>query len=265
MSEAESPSGSQEDVTPAFAASIPADTLQTTLALVDALVDECHLYADDDGIRIPAIDPATVASAELALAPDAFDSYDAEPTHVGLDLERFRDVVGLADSDQSIHLALDAETAILHVSVGELEYGLALLDPDTVRSPPDQSTAEFGFTGEVVTTPDVLHRGVRAADMVSDHLALGIDDDERAFYVTADGDTDDVSLAVPEADLEDLDSDDAHSLFSIAYLQSIDRAIPGDAELALQLGTEAPLSIQFEYADGAGSVEYLVAPRRTAY
>ncbi|WP_438267071.1 DNA polymerase sliding clamp [Haladaptatus salinisoli] len=247
-----------------FEAVVDAEAIQTTVELVDAVVDECHVYFDDDGVRIPAMDPATVAAVDLRLESDAFEAYEASDAHVGVDVSRLGDIVGMADRDQLVRFALDAETRALEIRIGELAYTLALLDPDTVRSPPDRANFKFEFAGGITADAEDIRRTVRAADMVSDHVTFGIDEAEAAFYVEAEGDTDDVSLALPADDLVEFRPGEARSLFSIDYLKAIEGAMPRDLELDLRLGTELPLAVRYAFAGGAGSVEYLVSPRIAA-
>jgi len=235
--------------------------MRTTVSLARALVDECHLFVEPEGLRLRAMDPATVAAVDVTLEDTAFDAYEADSMHLAVDLERLGDVVGMADRGQSVRLALDPETRTLEIRVGELAYTLALVDPETVRSPPDRDSLGVEFPAALTTESGTLARAVRAADMVSDHVALGVDDEAGAFYAEADGDTDDVSLSVPETDLRDLSPAPAHSLFSVDYLDAITRAIPGELDVDLELGTEKPLAVAFEYADGGGSAEYLLSPR----
>ena len=114
---------------------------------------------------------------------------------------------------------------------------------------------------EVVIEGRDIDRAVTAADMVSDHIALGVDADEEYFYVDAEGDTDDVHLELTRADLIDLVAGPAHSLFSLDYLKDMNKAIPKDAEVTMELGEEFPVKMHFDIAEGKGSVTYLLAPR----
>jgi proliferating cell nuclear antigen len=41
--------------------------------------------------------------------------------------------------------------------------------------------------------------------------------------------------------------------------------MPGGLEIDLELGTEHPLSVRYDFADGDGAVEYLVSPRIAAH
>ena len=248
---------------PAFSAIAPAGTLQTVLDALSVLVDECVLRADADGLSAAAMDPATVGMVELDLGAEAFEAYDAAETAMGVDLGRLRDVVGMGERDQPVRLALDAETRTLHVRVGELSYTLALIDPDAIRSPPDGVDFEDQFTATVAAEGAAFTRAVKAADMVSDHLELGVDEDAGHLYARADGDTDTVSVELPEEDCAAFDPGAARSLFSLQYLSSVERAVPADRRVRLRLGEEAPIEVEFDVAGGDGRVRYVVSPRLT--
>jgi proliferating cell nuclear antigen len=100
---------------------------------------------------------------------------------------------------------------------------MALIDPESIRSPPDPSNFDFAFAAEAVIERKHLNRAVRAGDMVADHVAIGMKEADDALYVEAEGDTDDISLTLEEADLIESSPGPAHSLFSLDYLADIDR------------------------------------------
>jgi proliferating cell nuclear antigen len=97
--------------------------------------------------------------------------------------------------------------------------------------------------------------------MVSDHIALGVDADDELFYVDAEGDTDDVHLELTREDLIDLVAGEARSLFSLDYLKDMNKAIPKDAEVEIELGEEFPVKLHFDIAEATGQVTYMLAPR----
>lgn len=255
------PGGSVESTT--FHAALSADRLRTALDPVAALVDECRVRFDEDGLRVAATDPATVALVDARLRPGAFETYRAESGRFGLDLERFLDVVGVGARDDAVEMVLDPETRRLRVSIGDLSYSLALLDPDTVREPPDPAEMEYDLPAGASVPADLLDRGVDAAEMVGDHVAVGVETEDPAVVLHADGDTDEASLRVPESDVDRFEAADVESLFSLSYLRSMCRAIPSGTTVALDVGREAPLSLSFDPTDDV-SVDYLLAPRRRA-
>jgi len=242
-----------------FNAIVSADTLQATLDSVSVLVDECKIHLTDEGLEIRAVDPANVGMVDLALDAAAFESYETDGGLIGVNLSRLEDIAGMADSGQLIHLELDEETRKLHIAIDGLEYTLALIDPDSIRQEPD--LPDLDLAAHVVIEGRDIDRAVTAADMVSDHIALGVDATDELFYVDAEGDTDDVHLELDTEDLIDLTPGDAHSLFSLDYLKNMNKAIPKDAEVRMELGDEFPVKMHFDFAEGHGSVTYMLAPR----
>jgi proliferating cell nuclear antigen len=242
-----------------FNAIVSADTLQATLDSVGVLVDECKIHLDDDGLAIRAVDPANVGMVDLSLDAAAFESYEADGGLIGVNLVRLKDIAGMADSDQLVHLELDEETRKLHISIDGLEYTLALIDPDSIREEPDLPDLDLPAT--VVIEGRDIDRAVTAADMVSDHIELGVNEDEEVFYVRAEGDTDDVHLELGTEDLIDLVAGPASSLFSLEYLKDMNKAIPADAEVTMELGEEFPVKLHFDIAEGQGQVTFMLAPR----
>jgi len=242
-----------------FNAIVRAETLQATLDSVGVLVDECKIHLDDGGIEIRAVDPANVGMVDLSLSAEAFESYEADGGLIGVNLVRLQDIAGMADSDQLVHLELDEETRKLHISIDGLEYTLALIDPESIREEPDLPDLDLAAT--IVIEGRDIDRAVTAADMVSDHIELGVDESDEVFYVKAQGDTDDVHLELDADDLIDLVVGPASSLFSLDYLQDMNKAIPKDTEVTMELGDEYPVKLHFDIAEGEGEVTYMLAPR----
>ena len=242
-----------------FNAIVRADTLQATLDSVGVLVDECKIHLDDGGIEIRAVDPANVGMVDLSLDASAFESYEADGGLIGVNLVRLMDIAGMADSDQLVNLELDEETRKLHISIDGLEYTLALIDPESIREEPDLPDLDLAAT--IIIEGRDIDRAVTAADMVSDHIELGFDEGTEVFYVKAQGDTDDVHLELNAEDLIDLIVGPASSLFSLDYLQDMNKAIPKDAEVRMELGEEFPVKLHFDIAEGEGEVTYMLAPR----
>jgi proliferating cell nuclear antigen len=242
-----------------FSAIASAKTLDGALDTVSALVDECTIHLTDDGLVIRAVDPANVGMVDLSLDAPAFESYEADGGQIGVDLVRLQDVLGMADADQLVHLELDDETKKLHIRLGDLDYTLALIDPDNIREDPDIPDLDLPAT--VVVEGRDINRGVKATGMVSDHITLGVDEEESVFYVEAAGDTDSVDLRLDRDELIGFTPGPAHSRFSLGYLGDMNSAIPTDGEVTIELGEEFPVKLHFEIADGTGAVTYLVAPR----
>jgi proliferating cell nuclear antigen len=242
-------------------ARIDAGLLADALAPVDAIVHECKLHFDDGGVTTQAVDPANVAMASLEIPADCFESYHVgDDVTLGVNLERLLDVVGMAGSDDTVALALDPDTRKLELETGGLEYTLALIDPDTIRQEPELPDLEL--PGEFVFAAAELDRAVRAADLCSDHIAIRATEGEKAVRFEADGDTDDVSVAVADDRLMAGSAEGpVASLFSLDYLQDIKGAL-GDSPVTLRVGEEVPLRMRYYLGEGGDvTVENMIAPR----
>ncbi|WP_430504132.1 DNA polymerase sliding clamp [Haloparvum sp. PAK95] len=242
-----------------FKAIVSASTLQDALDSVSVLVDECKVRLNEEELAIRAVDPANVGMVDLSLEAAAFESYEADGGVIGVNLARLQDIAGMASSGDLIHLELDEETRKLHIAIDGLSYTLALIDPDSIRQEPD--IPDLDLASEIVVEGTQLDRGITAADMVSDHIRLRVDEDEEAFYIEAEGDTDDVDLKLEREDLIDLTAGPADSLFSLDYLKDMNKAIPSDAEVVVELGEEFPVKLHYSFAEGLGNVTYMLAPR----
>ena len=245
-----------------FDAIIQADRLKTALTSVGALVDECKLQLTEDELAIRAVDPANVAMVDCRLDAGAFESYQADGGVIACNLTRLQDVVTFASAGDLVHLELDESTRKLGIGIEGLSYTLALFDPDTVRKEPDIPDLAAKLPATVVFEGRDLARGLKAADLVSDHVCFSADPDDRSFHIEAEGDTDDVDLALGDEELIDADVPEAVStLFSLDYLADMNKAVPKTAEVRARLGTEFPVKLDFEIAEGQGEVLYMVAPR----
>ncbi len=242
-----------------FKATLTGSTFSDLLDSVTVLVDECKIRLNEDGLRITAVDPANVGMVDTQLHKAGFESYEADGGVIGVNLSRLQDIAGMASSGDLVVLELDEETRKLHISIDGLEYTLALIDPDSIRQEPD--IPQLDLPAEVVAEGSDVNRAVKAADMVSDHLRLRVDPDEEAFYVEAEGDTDDVDLKLSRDDLVDLTAGTASSLFSLDYFKDMNKAIPSDAEVRIELGEEFPVKMHYTTSEGQCETTFMLAPR----
>jgi proliferating cell nuclear antigen len=233
--------------------------LANTLETISVIVDECKIHLTESGLEIRAVDPANVAMADIELGAGAFESYEASGGVIGVDLTRFEDIIGMADSGQLVQLTLDQETRKLHISLDGLEYTLALIDPDTIRQEPD--IPELDLTASLSLEGRDLDRAITAADMISDHIEFGVDADDEIFYARAEGDTDDVTVELDRDDLLSFSPGEAQSLFSIDYMNDLKKSIGSDAEISIRLGEEFPMKMEMQFAEGDGNALWMVAPR----
>ncbi|WP_152043575.1 DNA polymerase sliding clamp [Salinigranum salinum] len=260
---------STEETTPAdgvpdeppasFRATIQAAHLKIVLSSLRALVDEARIRVTEDGLTVRAVDSANVAMDDLELKAAAFESFEASPGTLGLNLDRLADPVRLASKDDLVQLFLDPESGKLIVVVDGLRYSMACIDSKTIRAEP--TLPEFDLPVVVTVDRDVLQRGVKAADLVADHVRLRMEAGADALVIKAEGDADAVTLELDGDDIEVLAAGDASTLFSLDYCKKLVRTIPAGTPVTLDLGEDFPLILSYELADGDGTITRMLAPR----
>jgi len=240
-----------------FKAKVKADILKEIINVVSPLVDEVKLGVGPDGITLKAVDPAHVAMVELKLGKDAFEELKASSGELGVDIEKLKDVLKLAKSGDVISMEHNEDQNKLVLNIANITRRMSLVDTTGMSDP---KVPNLAYPAKVVLSVDDLSQGIRASESVSDHIALKLAND--GFELACEGDTDSVSLKLKKDLLKSVEVKEAtRSLFSLDYFSNMIRAIPPGQDVALKLGNDYPVRVEFKIADGDGQVMYLLAPR----
>ncbi len=240
-------------------ATIDADILKESIDALSALVTECRLHTDENGMITRAVDTANVAMVSLTLKKEAFESYSSSKNELGLDIAKMKNIFSMMGKNDIITLELPENSHKLKISFEGYRYSLTLLDPNTIRKDPNPPNIDL--PGKVVLSGAELNNAIKAATVVSDKIALGIDPSAQIFYMTAEGDTDHIRREFGKDEVNFLNSVEVRSLFSLDYLKDMGRVMGRAAEVELSLGLDHPAKFSFYIAAGNGHVEYLLAPR----
>ena len=238
-------------------AKLKAEVLKEMVDVVSTLVDEAKLNVGKDSVSVKAVDPAHVAMVDLSVDRGAFESYKAEETELGLDMDKMKEILRLAKAGDVISIAHDEDKNRLVVTVGNTTRRMSLVDTAGMSDP---KVPSLNLPAKLVVRTDELRQAIRASESVSDHIALKASPE--GFEVGSEGDTDTVSHMVPKDLLEELQAKDAvRSLFPLDYFSNMVKAISSANTVALYLGTDYPVRMEFKIAAGKGDVKFLLAPR----
>ena len=240
-----------------FKAIIESKKLKESIEAVTSIVDEAKINLTRDSMSVKAVDPANVAMIELNLKSAAFEEFTATEGELCIDLNKLNDILGMAEKAETVELEVDEESHKLVISMSGLTYKISLLDPASIRKEP--KVPQLNLPARIILTGNDLKRAVKAAEMVSDHMSMGMDGE--IFYLKAEGDSDRMWLDMTKDQLISFKPGDANSLFSLDYLVSVVKSAGKANEVTIELGKDFPAMIKFKIADGNGEVNYLLAPR----
>ncbi len=239
-----------------FKAVILAETLRDAIDAVSPLADEVKFVISPDSIKMKAVDPANVAMVSLQIGNQAFEYFKADACEIGIDLVRLSDVLSMADKGENVQLELEEESHKLKVSVGSLSYTVGLIDPTAIRKEP--RIPDVDLPTSATMDGRVLHKAIKAAEKVSDHVVLGVSDD--VFFMEARGDIDSLKLKIPATELLGMRPGESRSLFSLDYCVDFAKVAAKSGEVILEMGIDYPMRILFN-VNKYIKVIYMLAPR----
>ena len=240
-------------------ATIDADILKESIDAISALVTECRLHTDENGISTRAVDTANVAMVSLSLKKEAFSAFESTKNELGLDIAKLKNIFGMMGKNEPISLELPENGQKLRVSFEGYRYSITLLDPNTIRKDPNPPNIDL--PGKVVLSGNDLYNSIKAASVVSDKIALGIDPAQQIFYMAAEGDTDHIRKEYGKNEVTFLNNVEARSLFSLDYLKDMGKVMSRAEEVEVSIGIDHRVKFASYIAGGKGYVEYLLAPR----
>jgi proliferating cell nuclear antigen len=240
-----------------FQAKVKSETLKGIVDVVSTLVDEAKFSIDSKGVALKAVDPAHVAMIDMKIEKSAFEEFAADDTELGIDLDKIKEVLRLSRSGDVISLEQDEEKNRLVLNVGNVTRRMNLVDTTGMSDP---KVPNLNLPAKVAVAAEELQKGIKAAESISDHIALTAHPE--GFEMVSEGDTDSVSLKLSKDQLVSLDcKESVRSLFPLDYFSNMIRAIPMGTVITLSVGNDYPVKLEFSIADGRGTVNYLLAPR----
>jgi proliferating cell nuclear antigen len=248
----------------AFAATINVGYMQRFLDAIRALVDTCRLELSPAGMKAHVVGEASATIATVELGTGAFESYstDGDTGVIGISAKRLREIVTMTSNSSLMELSLSDTGQALRVQAGALDCVLELTDPATVRTTSGLGCSDEEYPSVVVLEGGELKRIVKAAGHVDSMIDLRVEWTSERFVAEADNGTDSFRAPREADDLVELFVGDepVGATFNRSYLRTVKRTIHKRTEVTLALGTDQPLSLAFDIADGAGHVEYGIAP-----
>ncbi len=239
-----------------FVAELKSDTLKGLVNIISTLIDEVKFTIKPEGMTLKAVDAAHVAMIEMDITKAAFESYSAEDTELGLDLEKVKGVLKLAGAGEIIRMEQDDSTGKLVFKVGNITRRMSLIDTTGMNDP---KVPQLNLTATITVPVEELQKGIRAVESISDHITLKAGPE--FFELSCEGDTDSVSLKLDSSAAKISTESDVCSMFPPDYLANIIKAIPSGTQVNIELDNDYPVKLVFALADGSAKVDYLLAPR----
>jgi proliferating cell nuclear antigen len=240
-----------------FKARLKMEVLRELVEVISTLVTEVKLTISKDGIDVKAVDPSHVAMLVLKLNKSAFEEFTGEPTEIGVDVEKLKEVLRLSKPGDILDLQYDGGKNRLVVKAGKVTRHMAVVDPAGITDPKVPSVTPPGIA---VVRMEELRQGIRGSESISDHVTLTLDPE--GFTMHSEGETDRVDMRLPKEGLSKLEAKESvKSMYPLDFFSSMVKSITTSEDVTLHVGNEYPLKIDFQLAGGKGEGRFLLAPR----
>ena len=227
---------------------------KNSIEAIVALIDEGTLQLDESGMKLRAMDPSQIALVDFFLPAESFEKYKVDkPVNIGINFLELSKITKRLKSDDQIELSLESRLKMVFKGATTRTFNLAIIE--STSTPPKEPNIEF--TSEIKLGASVLKEALKDAELVSNHVAMKLDD---GFSITADGDTGSVDINFTDENILGMNVDaNSRSVFALDQLNNLLRAADQKTIVLLKIKTDAPIRI--EYAIGDGRVIYYLAPR----
>jgi proliferating cell nuclear antigen len=195
----------------------------------------------------------------LTLQRGAFNSYEATPGELGLDIAKMKNIFTMMGKSSEVSFEYPEEANKIEFKFEGTLYAITLLDTNTIKK--DPNTPGIELPGMVTIPGADLYNTIKSAAVVSDKVWLGINPEKKVFYVKAEGDSDHIEREFSSGEMISCNYAEARSLFSIDYLKDMGKVMGHASEVTIHIGRDHPVKFSFDIAGGNGHVEYLLAPR----
>ena len=228
--------------------------LKSIISAVSHITSEVKFQLSPDGLKIEAVDPASVAMVKLDASTGAFDYFQADSGQIAMDLTKLAALT--AHKDAPVSIELEEETHKLKIAVGKAKYTMSLLDPSSLHATPRIPTLDL--PAAVALPGSELREAISSATKVADHIIIEQHDSE--FKISAKGDIDAFEMPMNLTEMLSVRHGESRALFSLDYMEDIGKVAAGSDNVMIETGIDYPMKVTFNLGESI-NVQYLLAPR----
>lgn len=228
--------------------------LKTSFDAISSIVDEVQMQADNEGLRLDALDRSHITFVHLELKSDLFDVYSCnEPLKINVDTEELMKVLKRSRSEDVVELSVDEGNLIISFEdEARRTFKIRLIDIEyEAPSPP-----ELEYPTEFEIPFNLVKNSIQDIEIVSDKISLVVDADK--FIASAEGEFGDAKIEYLHG--EKINTK-AKSVFSLEKIKEMLKADKFSDTVVLKLGNDMPLNLSMKMASEEGELSFLLAPR----
>ena len=232
------------------------------LSAISKLIEEADFNANEEGIKLRAMDPSHVAMVDLEWAKIAFDEYQCDkPTTIRIDIKSMLKLLKRIKSDETLEMVFNEETKeidfILKKKITK-KFTMPTLTPAGEEVP----TPKVEFNSRVKIAVGSFKEIMEDAQTVSDHVKLETTKDKLIVKASSELSRANIEVDKESEMLLELDvKENSVSTYNLNYLTEMVKSGSTLSEtVTAEFSTNMPIKIEFDMSD-KGRLFYFLAPR----
>lgn len=227
--------------------------LRSAIEAISSFIPEGNFRFNEKGVHFRAIDPSQVVLVDYFIEKSAFDSFDIEPSFVGINLSELTKTLSRAMPDDRLTIALsDSELKVSFKGELERQFRLPLLD----IAEGDLKLPETKYEASVEINARLLREALKDASLFSSSVVLKAKGDK--FFLESKGSAGVLNVSSAQAKGVKVKSkEEVVSKYSLSYLQNIVKEANPDSHILLELKTDSPMKAS--YLIGKSEIRFYLA------
>jgi proliferating cell nuclear antigen len=224
------------------------------ISIISELVLEVRIKVTQSGMNIIAIDPANVAMTVFTLPSSSFSEIDVEGEEVlGVSLDNLKAVLRRIKPGSSLVITKqDNELKLTIHDKIKKEFTLALIEVEGE----EKEVPSLEFSAKIEMNARDFAEAIEDSCVVADRCSFISSAD--SFTMHAKGSLHSFKSEFSSDELS-IQSEDAHSRYSLEYLQKMIKATKITEKMTINFGTDYPLRLDFETP--FIQLRFILAPR----
>lgn len=233
--------------------------LRDSLDTIATIITEGTFEVSENGLKLMAMDPASVSMVIFDFLSSAFDSFKVDKKmHMTLNVNYLVQILKRATAIDKISMKVSENKLRLKMQGNSTRtFSVPLID-EMLK---EQKQPSLTFKCKMQIEPEVIREAVKDSAMVSD--AVTFESSKDKFSMFAAGDSSDVKMELTK-DTPSLVSIEAEgeckAKYSLDYLDKIMKADKVADTLVMQFSKDYPLRLDFKKLDKL-QLSFILAPR----
>jgi len=218
---------------------------QNAIRAISNFISEGNFRFNDNGISFKAIDPSQIVLVHYEAPKSFFESFEVEPSFVGIDLDEFNKVMRRASPHDTVEMNLNDT----HLEVGlkgdlNRNFRLSLIDisEDEAEIPKQE------YDAKIEVKAHILQEALKDAALFGSSVVFKIE--KGKLLIEARGSQGTLKTEAKQNNsLKVKAKKDVVSKYSLNFLENIVKEADPNSTVTLELKSEAPMRISYAIDD----------------